>query len=290
MKKILLLGLTVTAILHSGSSRSQADQIWYTDLNQAREIAEETNRPILCHFYADWCGPCRQMDQRVFPNQQVRQQLRSSVVAVKIDVKHYPHLSTRFGITSLPTDLFIEPNGKEILQSTGFRSSNDYLSLMTRARTRYADLLASREAVKKQPVPDSLAGKTESVKPASVNEVMLGGYCPVNLWSSRRWEKGTLQFQSEYKGQRYYFSSAEYLDKFKQTPERYVPQFLGCDPVVVWETDRAVSGKIQYGAFYDERLYLFTTAQNRKRFKASPDQFIKTQVVLHIDQIERVVR
>ncbi len=290
MKKLLFFGFVITAIFYGGSSRIQADEVWYTDLDQARKVAKETNRPILCHFFADWCGPCHQMEQQVFPHQQVRQRLRSSVVAVKIDVKKYPHLSNRFGVTSLPTDLFLEPDGKEILQSTGFRNSNDYMGLVMRARTRYADLLATRESAKKQLNTDSLAGNDQPVIPAAATEVMLGGYCPVSLWKSRRWEKGALQFQSDYKGQRYHFANAENLKTFKQTPGRFIPQFLGCDPVVVWETDRAVAGKIQFGAFYDEQLYLFTNDQNRKRFKAAPDQFIKTQVVLHSDQIERVVR
>lgn len=289
MQKTLIIGLTLAAFFLDGS-RVRADEVWYTDLNQARKVAEETNRPILCHFYADWCGPCQQMERRVFPLRQVRQQLSTAVVAVKINVTKSSHLSNRFGVTSLPTDIFLEPNGQEILKSTGFRSSNEYVRLMMRARTRYADLLATREAVKSKRIRNSLAGKNPSVIPAAATEVMLGGYCPVDLWRSRRWEKGALQFQAEHKGQSYQFASAENLDKFKQTPDRYVPQFLGCDPVVVWETDRAVSGKIQFGAFYDERLYLFTNDQNRKRFKAAPDQFIKTQVVLHSEQIERVVR
>ena len=56
MKKALLFGLALTAFF-SGGSRIVADEVWYTDLDQARKVAKETNRPLLCHFYADWSGP-----------------------------------------------------------------------------------------------------------------------------------------------------------------------------------------------------------------------------------------
>lgn len=289
MQKSLTPILSMLAILTMTAGNSFADGVWKTDLNEARKLAAETNRPILCHFYASWCGPCRQMEKKVFPLSQVQGQLKSSVIAVKINVEKQQYLANRFGVTSLPSDIFLEPDGTQILQSTGFRSSSEYVGLVMRAQTRYADLLASRQSEPVLP-PGNLAENEKMVKPEAIKGLMLGGYCPVTLWKSRRWEKGSPQYQTDYKGQRYYFSGADEAESFQQSPDRYVPQFLGCDPVVVWETDRAVPGDITYGAFYDERLYLFTSDLNRKRFKAKPDQFIKTQVVFDVDQIERVVR
>lgn len=286
MKSLSSPGLYVVALLCIGSTSLLAEDVWLTDLNQARDLAQKTNRPILCHFYAEWCGPCQQMEHKVFKSQQVQQLLQSSVIPVKIDTQTQGHLSKRFNVTSLPTDLILEPNGKEILQSSGYRSVTEYSGLVMRARTRYEDLVASRTPAK----PATPAETNEKIRPAATPEVMLAGFCPVTLWKSRRWEKGSIQFQAEHKGQRYLFASSEALQEFNQNAERYCPQFLGCDPIVVWETDRAVSGDIRFGAFYDERLYLFTTDENRRRFKSSPDRFIKTQVVLHVEQIERVLR
>jgi YHS domain-containing protein len=119
---------------------------------------------------------------------------------------------------------------------------------------------------------------------------MMGGYCPFTLQIHRRWEKGSPSFTAQYHGQQYQFVSAEALAEFQAHPDRFAPKYLGCDPVVVWETDRALPGNIQYGAFYDDELYLFVSDANRQRFKADPDQFVRTRVVLHIDQIEAVVR
>ena len=55
----------------------------------------------------------------------------------------------------------------------------------------------------------------------------------------------------------------------------------------VTETDLAVPGSVRFGAFYDEELFLFATAENRATFKQNPDRYTRTRVVQHIDEIDR---
>ena len=85
---------------------------------------------------------------------------------------------------------------------------------------------------------------------------------------------------------KFYLASAEEVRQFQAEPDRYTPELLGCDPVVLWETERAVPGSTKFGAYFDGELYLFTTAETRRRFKESPKQFIETRHVLHVDQID----
>ncbi|MEW4487875.1 thioredoxin family protein [Thalassoglobus sp. JC818] len=283
-----LFALTVVT-LHFAQAAS-AQTLWHSDLNAARKVAMETNRPILCHFGAEWCGPCQLMEREVFPTQQVREKLGSSVVGVKIDVNERPDLARRFGVHQFPTDLFLEPNGSQLLRTTGFKSTGEYVSLMMRANTRYSDLLAQRQP-KPSTSPEIAADQSEStIRPAGQQSVMLDGYCPVTLWKTRRWEKGNSRWQVEYKGQVFHMASEQERDDFRLTPDRYAPQFLGCDPVIAWETDRAVPGDTRFGAFYDEQLYLFSSNDNRTRFKSEPDRYVQAEVVLNVDQIERVVK
>lgn len=272
-----------------------ADGVWMTDFEAARKRAEELQRPMLIHFGADWCGPCRQMERNVLHTPRVTEQIRSNVVAVIVNVDRQPKLAARFGVTSLPTDLFIEPDGKRLMQSTGYRPASEYASSIARASTRYHDLLASRRpAEPKTPVAAVPRSDDESPKPkaasASRVEPVLDGFCPVVLWQQRRWIKGSPQFTSEFRGQLYHLSSKEALEAFEENPERYAPRFLGCDPIIVWETDRAVPGSTRFGAFYDDELYLFVSDENRKTFKKNPDRYVRTRVVLDVDQIESVTR
>lgn len=266
---------------------------WHHNLDQARADAERLNRPILCHFYADWCLPCQKMEHSVLNQSAVRQLLRDSVVGLKINIDRTPELARRFAVNQFPTDLLIEPTGQQLLKSTGYRPTSEYIAMIQRGRTRYADLLASRQKPEeKRSAPPAVTRKTpdRSKLTSHQTEPMLDGYCPVTLSTNRRWVAGSPQYKGEYNGQVFLMASRELQEQFIADPNRYAPQLLGCDPVIVWETDRAVRGDTRFGAFYDERLYLFSSNENRQRFKENPDRFIRTEVVLHLEDVERSIR
>ncbi len=287
--------LTVLVAVAALASGAEAQAKWHTDLNEAKTEAQRLGRPILLHFGAEWCLPCQQMERTVLNQKAVLEQFGVTIIGVKIDVDKHPDLVRRFGISKFPTDLYIEPTGEPLMESQGLHPVDEYISMMQRAGTRYADLVANRQAKENNPIANVPADGSNSQELASVGSkskptLMMDGFCPYTLSKHRRWEKGSPQFQGEDKGQVYHFVTAEGLRDFKQDPERYVPRFLGCDPVIVWDTDRAVPGKTQYGAFYDDELYLFVSDDNRKTFKANPDKYIRTRVVLRPELIEQTIR
>jgi YHS domain-containing protein/thioredoxin-related protein len=290
MRCIRVVGVVSFALLAAFVDQAVADDAWRTDFDSAQAEAKRLNRPLLVHFYADWCGPCRQMEQNVLHREQVQRELRRLVVPVKVNADRAPAVAERYHVDSLPTDLFLEPDGTPIVESTGYRGINDYVSAVGRAALKYSDMLAQRAAKSATPAVTNPGPGTTSLAAAAEQKPMLGGYSPVTLWKNRKWEKGSPQFQSEYKGQVYQLTSAEEQQEFNENPTRYAPKFLGCDPVIVYQSDRAVPGNTKFGAFYDDELYLFVNSDNRQAFKANPDQYIRTRVVLRADQIEQIVR
>jgi thioredoxin-related protein/YHS domain-containing protein len=269
-----------------------AQSLWHTDLNEARREAERLHRPILCHFGAEWCAPCQKMERSVFTQRAVIDQLRANAVCLKIDVDRQPDIARRFGVERFPTDIFIEPSGQRLMESTGFHPPEEYMALIDRASRRYSDLLASRQS---RPVPPvvttpEVGGDSSQLAKSAPAMLMLDGYCPVTLQNERRWVKGSPKIFTEYKGQQFQFVSTEARQEFLQRPDAFVPQFLGCDPVLLFTADRAVSGSIEWGAYYDNHLFLFTSDENRRNFKSSPEKYLHTRVVLEVDQIETAIR
>jgi YHS domain-containing protein len=59
------------------------------------------------------------------------------------------------------------------------------------------------------------------------NGVEIQGYDPVAFFTENHPVKGSSQFQSEYRGAKYYFASAEHKAAFDKEPARYEPQFGG---------------------------------------------------------------
>ncbi|WP_437229688.1 thioredoxin family protein [Planctomicrobium sp. SH661] len=289
--KHLRSGISVLALLALFVPTAFAQTVWHTDLAAARREAEKQNRPLLCHFGAVWCAPCQKMERTVFNQQAVIDQLRASAVCVKIDVDEHPELAQRFGVERFPTDVFLEPNGQRLMEATGYQSPEDYRALVERAARRYSTLLASRQPKTAPPVattPDSGTNSTQLAK-SSAPQLMLEGYCPVTLQNTRTWKKGDPQIHAEFKGQQFQFTSADARKEFLASPEKYVPQFLGCDAVLIFTADRAVAGSIEWGAYYDDHLYLFTSQENRRNFKESPEKYIRTRVVLDVSQVEYAV-
>jgi YHS domain-containing protein len=214
------------------------------------------------------------------------------VVAVLVDVDKNKDLARRFDIQTLPTDIFIQPNGSRMKEMHGKQAIDDYVASIASASTKYyTDVVAKRSPAPASPEASVAAAETaEPPARTASQEVMLLGYSPVTLWDRRKWEKGSPQFAAEYRGQTYYMTSEKELEKFQHNMARYAPQFLGCDPVLIAKDDRTVAGSTRYGAFYDDELYLFTSDANRKAFKSNPDRYVREKVVFDIDQIETVIR
>src|SRR5271167_857796 len=59
------------------------------------------------------------------------------------------------------------------------------------------------------------------------NGVAIQGYDPVVFFTDNRPVKGSAQFQSEYRGAKYYFASSEHKATFDKEPAKFEPQFGG---------------------------------------------------------------
>lgn len=280
----------------------EASTGWRTDYKAALHEAEEKKLPLIVHFYADWCMPCQRMEREVFPSQPVKDLIGARFVAVKINSDHHQDLVRRYGVETLPSDVIVDPlTGRVISQHAGYQDRTGYVNSASQAEARFikahaTDLAVKKPAAEKERVqPPERAQQTSGVK---INQEELGdprpvvgldGYSPIALTKNRQWKRGTPQFTWDHKDVTYYFSSREELIEFRNNPEVYAPKLLGCDPVILWETDKAVAGDIHYGAFFDGELYLFKSDERRRQFKANPEKYVRLQHALKADQIERTV-
>jgi YHS domain-containing protein len=268
-------------------------RLWRTDFDAALREAEEKKLPLMMHFYADWCMPCKKMDQTVFNSSTVRDLLTTRFVAVKLNAEKYQNLVKRYGFEILPTDMAIDPlTGRVLAMHSGYMDQAAYLRLARQTE------LAFQKAHPPGATPtDVAAGSADTAAggagPAAPQlgeprpVVGLDGYSPVAIMKSRKWTRGSVRFAWDYKGVQYLMSSREELIEFRNSPESFAPKLLGCDPVILWETDRAVSGSPDFAAFYDDELYLFKTEERRKQFKSNPQKFTRLQQALKVNQIER---
>ncbi len=107
------------------------------------------------------------------------------------------------------------------------------------------------------------------------------------LATRREWVQGDQQYAAEYKGVIYFLASSQELWRFRENPERFAPQLLGCDPVILDIADRAVPGNIKYAAYFEGELYLFVSEKSRQIFQQDPRKFIRVKHVLKVDDLDQ---
>lgn len=74
-----------------------------------KEWKYEGDLPAIIDFYADWCGPCRQLSPRV---EEIAREYDGKIVVYKVNTDVERELAQSMGVTSLPTLLFIPAKGQ----------------------------------------------------------------------------------------------------------------------------------------------------------------------------------
>ncbi len=86
----------------------------FTADNFETEVIQST-QPVLVDFWAEWCGPCRQIAPAV---DEVAAEYKGRAVVGKVNVDHHPTIATQYGIRSIP-NLLVFSDGKVQQQIVG---------------------------------------------------------------------------------------------------------------------------------------------------------------------------
>jgi thioredoxin-like negative regulator of GroEL len=134
-----LVGITLPALARDTRLPSASDAEttasakkkiqWETDYNAAMKKARETNKPVMIDFFADWCGPCKMMDNKTFSDDRVIA-LAEQFVSLKIDGDANESITRKHRVEGFPTILFLKSDGKILHTIAGFRGPEDFVFAM----------------------------------------------------------------------------------------------------------------------------------------------------------------
>lgn len=78
-----------------------------TDATFEQDVLK-SDKPVLLDFWAEWCGPCRQLLPVV---DELATEMQDTVTVYKINVDENPETPAKFGVRGIPT-LMVFKDGK----------------------------------------------------------------------------------------------------------------------------------------------------------------------------------
>src|SRR5262249_48378194 len=96
---------------------------------EASSAAIKVNKPMFLDFWADWCGPCKQMEKDLYSNAAFAK-AADGFVLVRINFDKKTALARKYNVEDLPTVVFTDSYGSEFIRHRGFLDAKPFIELM----------------------------------------------------------------------------------------------------------------------------------------------------------------
>jgi thioredoxin-related protein len=121
------------------TEQAPAGEVWLTNLDEAKKIAKETNKPIFIDFTGFACTNCRWMEKKMFPKNSVQTRFDKMVlVQLFTDRKEEPYITNQnlmrgYGTVANPLYVILKPDGSFVAQSAYTRDEQAFLTFLDQA-------------------------------------------------------------------------------------------------------------------------------------------------------------
>ncbi|EMC97204.1 hypothetical protein BAUCODRAFT_442650 [Baudoinia panamericana UAMH 10762] len=100
-----------------------------SSLQELERIFSQTTY-VAVDFYADWCGPCKQIAP-IYANLSKKNSIPNLLTFVKVNVDQAQDIARQYGVSAMPTFMFFKEgkqvavNGQKLIRGADVRSLND---------------------------------------------------------------------------------------------------------------------------------------------------------------------
>jgi len=157
----ILFSLAAILLGYGCLAQSGAEAIFdnHDSWDQVRNRARSENKYIFVDVFATWCGPCKAMDQQVYPNDTIAALLKAHFISVKLQMDSTGkdndyvrswyadarRIAEKYQPAGYPSFLFFSPGGELVMQELGYKSVPAFIAMSQAAldpeRTRYTGMI-----------------------------------------------------------------------------------------------------------------------------------------------------
>ena len=94
-----------------------------TDENFDTEVLK-SDKPILVDFWAEWCGPCKQIGPTL---EEISNEMSNEITIAKHNIDNEPNTPTKYGVRGIPTMLLFK-GGKLKATKVGATTKSNIVS------------------------------------------------------------------------------------------------------------------------------------------------------------------
>ena len=126
----LIFAALFLLIFKTSALAQENDIQWYKDLKQASAAAQVGNKPMMIEFWADWCAPCKIMEDEVYTDARVAAAVSQKMVAVRVHFDLQTNLVRQYNVEAIPYMVFTNSYGTELLRHRGILEAEDLAALV----------------------------------------------------------------------------------------------------------------------------------------------------------------
>ena len=135
--RIMWSVVCIMLLCTSMSGFSQGIEFFKGTFNEALTKASNEGKLVFVDFYATWCGPCKQMAEKVFPDEELGKYMNEKFVCLQIDVEKegwQKEVAEKYNVTVLPTLVFFKLDSTVAMRLAGAREKAELLNAAKVAR------------------------------------------------------------------------------------------------------------------------------------------------------------
>ncbi len=113
----------IVAVFASQSKQQVPEDPWF------KQAVLENSRPVVVKFGAEWCGPCRSMDQAL---NSLESRFSGTARFLRINIDEKPELFASYGSGSGIPQVMIFKNGQVVARDRGFGGTEHLRSWLSK--------------------------------------------------------------------------------------------------------------------------------------------------------------